>query len=111
MLLHYDGEFREDDADFEACVPIRQKKELEGVSVRELPGGRCVSLIHRGAYEELSRSYARIFDYINDRKYKTLLPSREIYLKGPGMIFRGNPRNYVTEIQILVEAKDDPKRD
>jgi effector-binding domain-containing protein len=34
---------------------------------------------------------------------KTLLPSREVYLKGPGIIFRGNPKKYLTEIQILIE--------
>jgi DNA-binding transcriptional MerR regulator/effector-binding domain-containing protein len=109
MLLHFDGEYREEDADFEACMPIRQKKEVHGVSVRELPGGCCVSLVHRGAYDELGRSYARIFKYINDRKFQALLPTREVYVKGPGMIFRGNPRNYVTEIQILVNTQGNPK--
>jgi effector-binding domain-containing protein len=60
--------------------------------------------VHRGAYDELGRSYARIFNYINDRKFQAFLPTREVYVKGPGMIFRGNPRNYVTEIQILVNT-------
>jgi DNA-binding transcriptional MerR regulator len=101
LLLHYDTEYHEADADFEACLPIRQMKDVEGVSVRELPGGRCVSLVHRGPYDELSRSYARIFQYLNDRKYQALVPTREVYLKGPGMIFKGNPKKYVTEIQIL----------
>ena len=32
------------------------------------------------------------------------VPSREIYIKGPGMIFRGNPKKYLTEIQVPVEA-------
>jgi DNA-binding transcriptional MerR regulator len=105
MLLHFDSEYREDDADFEACMPLRQKKQVDGISVRELPGGRCVSLVHRGAYDTLGRSYVRIFEYINDRKYKTLSPTREVYLKGPGMIFRGNPRNYLTEIQVLIQGE------
>src|SRR4051812_30433401 len=26
MLLHYDDEYREDDADFEACMPVRAAK-------------------------------------------------------------------------------------
>ena len=30
------------------------------------------------------------------------MPTREIYHKGPGMIFRGSPKNYLTEIQFLV---------
>ena len=35
---------------------------------------------------------------------ETQLPSREVYLKGPGMILRGNPKNYLTEIQIPVKT-------
>jgi len=100
--LYYDGEYREDDADFESCIPIKKSCELEEISVRELAGGRCVSLLHRGPYKDLGRSYERIFEYIRGKELKPLLPSREIYVKGPGMIFRGNPKKYITEIQILV---------
>ena len=28
---------------------------------------------------------------------------REIYIKGPEMIFRGNPKKYITEIQFPFE--------
>jgi DNA-binding transcriptional MerR regulator len=102
FCLYYDGEYREDDADLEACFSLRKAKEAEGISVRELPGGSCVALLHHGPYEELGRSYEKIFEYINEKGYGTTLPSREIYLKGPGMIFRGNPEKYLTEIQILI---------
>ena len=30
-------------------------------------------------------------------------PIREIYIKGLGMIFRGNPKKYITEIQFPFE--------
>ena len=30
-------------------------------------------------------------------------PTREVYKKGPGLIFKGNPKDYLTEIQIVVE--------
>jgi len=109
LLLHYDSEYREDDADFEACMPVRQRKEIDGLTVRELPGGRCVSLVHQGPYDQLGRSYARVFEYLNDHKYKVILPTREVYLKGPGMILKGNPKNYLTEIQILIETEKNLK--
>ncbi len=104
LLLHYDSEYREDDADFEACLPIRQVKPVEGTTVRKLPGARCVTLVHKGPYDQMSRSYAKVLKWIKERNYKVVLPTREVYLKGPGMIFRGNPKNYVTEIQIPVES-------
>lgn len=106
LLLHYDTEYKEDAADFEACMPVRQRKEIAGVSIRELAGGQCVSLVHQGPYDQLGRSYARVFAYINDRKFRATLPTREVYLKGPGMIFKGNPQRYLTEIQVLIEPGD-----
>jgi DNA-binding transcriptional MerR regulator/effector-binding domain-containing protein len=103
FLLHYDSEYKEEDADFEACMPVGKAKETPGISVRELPGGRCVSLLCKGPYEQLGRSYAKILGYIKDKGYQVVMPTREIYLKGPGMIFKGNPKNYLTEIQMLVK--------
>jgi DNA-binding transcriptional MerR regulator len=103
MTLYYDGEYKEDDADFEPCVPVRKGKDVEGASVRELKGGRCVSLIHKGPYEALRDSYKKVFAYINERGYKTGTPIREVYKKGPGLILKGNPKNYLTEIQVMIE--------
>ncbi len=108
FLLHYDAEYREEDADFEACFPIRQGKAVDGISVRELPGGRCVALLHKGPYGELGRSYARILEYVKKKGYEVVLPTREVYVKGPGMIFKGSPKNYLTEIQMLVQDRQAP---
>ena len=101
LNLYYDGEYREDDADIETCMPVRKGQEKDGISIRELPGGTCIALIHKGAYEGLNRSYEKIFAYARDKGLNIHLPTREVYLKGPGMIFRGNPDNYLTEIQML----------
>lgn len=104
MTLYYDLEYKETDADFEACVPLKKPRDVAGASVRELPGGKCVSLLHQGPYEELHGSYERILKYIKEKGYQVAPPPRELYLKGPGMIFRGNPKKYVTEIQMLVRG-------
>jgi DNA-binding transcriptional MerR regulator/effector-binding domain-containing protein len=103
LLLHYDTEYREEDADFEACLPIRKGETNQGISVRELAGGKCVSLLHSGPYHELGRSYAKILKYVKDKSYQIQMPTREVYLKGPGMVFKGNPQKYLTEIQMLVQ--------
>ncbi len=107
LLLHYDTEYHEEDADFEPCMPVRTVKPVDGISIRQLPGGRCVSLLHNGPYDRLGQSYAKVLDYVRAKGYEVAVPTREIYHKGPGMIFRGNPKNYLTEIQLLIvdEAK------
>ena len=104
FLLNYDAGYKENDADFEACMPVRQSKAVEGISFRQLPAVRCVSLVHKGPYEQLRASYAKVLNYVSERGYKIVMPTREVYVKGPGMIFKGNPRNYLTEIQIPIES-------
>jgi DNA-binding transcriptional MerR regulator len=104
LLLHYDAEYKEDDADFEACMPIRKGTSTDKVSVRTLPGGRCVTLLHQGPYDDLGRSYAKILGYLQQKGWHAESPTREVYIKGPGMIFKGNPKKYLTEIQMLVKT-------
>jgi DNA-binding transcriptional MerR regulator len=101
--LYFDAEYKEQDADFESCFPIRKAVSKDGIVVHELAGGRCISLVHRGPYAELGRSYQRVFEYIRANQLQSTTPSREVYLKGPGMIFKGNPKHYLTEIQVFVE--------
>jgi DNA-binding transcriptional MerR regulator len=105
LCLFYDGEYREGDANFEPCMPIRKLIPSNGIIVHELPAVRCVTLMHHGPYEDSKNSYAKILKYVHEHGYKVSLPTREVYIKGPGMIFRGNPKNYITEIQIPVEKK------
>ena len=102
LNLYYDECYKEQDADFESCFPIRKPVEKKGIDVRILEGGRCLVLTHRGPYQNLGQSYERLFEYVREKKLEIRSPTREVYLKGPGMIFKGNPRDYITEIQALL---------
>jgi len=99
MNLFYDGEYKEKDADIETGFPV--KKEIDGS--RMLIGGKALCTVHKGRYEEIGKSFAMIYDYISKNKVKTRIPIRLVYTKGPGMIFRGNPEKYLTEIQFIIE--------
>lgn len=101
MLLCHDEEYKETDADFSACMPVKGGESTDGIEVLELPAARCVSLVHKGPYETLKTSYAKVFEYIAEKGYTAQRPTREVYLKGPGMIFKGNPQKYLTEIQVV----------
>lgn len=104
--LIYDEEYKEEDADFESYFPVKKKMESPDIKVHTLPETRVLALIHEGDYDRLHATYACLLDEINRRGLRPLVPSREIYIKGPGMIFKGNPKNYVTEIQIPVAPRD-----
>jgi effector-binding domain-containing protein len=48
------------------------------------------------------RTIPGVFDHLAETGLKPCQPPREIYLKGPGMLFPGNPREYLTEVQVIV---------
>jgi len=85
----------------------RQAPSRDGVCVRVLPPQRCLSQVLQGPYLHLGRSYRRLLIEANRRGYAIQLPTREVYLKGPGAIFKGNPERYLTEIQLPVEEFQD----
>ncbi len=104
--LYHDDGYKEADADIEACVPIRNDKKGKGVSIATLKGGLGICLVHKGPYSDIGRSYEQIFAYAKGKGYVLQTPSRETYNKGPGMIFKGNPKNYLTEIVFMVSQTD-----
>lgn len=103
MMLCYDLEYKPEDADIEPCFPVRKGESGNGIEVHTLPGGRCVSLLHKGPYESLSTSYERLFTFAKEKGLTVLSPCREIYHKGLGMIFKGNPKKCLTEILLLIK--------
>lgn len=103
--LFYDHEYREGDADFEACFPVKSGSSKGECTVHELPAGSFLTLTHVGPYDQLGRTYEKLLNYAKEKKLEIDVPSREVYHKGPGMIFRGNPKKYVTEVQVPVKLK------
>jgi DNA-binding transcriptional MerR regulator len=101
--LYYDEEYKEEDADIEVAFPVKKPVRAEKIDCRILKGGRAVTVIHRGPYSEIGRSYKRLFDYLGEKGLSPVSPSREVYLKGPGMLFAGNPKKYLTELRVLVK--------
>jgi DNA-binding transcriptional MerR regulator len=99
---YYDGEYREE-ADIEVCVPTSKLIKHPDITVKQLPKVKVLCTTHIGTYENLNVAYKAIFDYAQENNIKCMIPSREIYIKGPGMIFKGNPNKYVTEIIIPIE--------
>jgi DNA-binding transcriptional MerR regulator len=98
--LYYDDEYKED-ADIEVCVPVKKAIKTEGnVVSRRLPAESGLSVIHIGPYDEVGSAYQAINDYASKHNLELTTPLREIYRKGPGMLFKGNPNKYVTEMFI-----------
>ncbi|WDV46983.1 GyrI-like domain-containing protein [Clostridiaceae bacterium M8S5] len=88
--------------DMELCVPTDQKPIREGVFVKDIPSIKAVCITHVGSYETLYTSYEKIEKYAKENNLNIGFPFREVYIKGPGMILKGNPNKYITEIQFPI---------
>ncbi len=100
--MYHQAEYREI-ADIEGCITLKKEVKKDGITCKTLKGGKALSTIHQGAYQTVGEAYKRILDFVNQNNLKTVLPSRELYIKGPGMILRGNPQKYITELQIFLD--------
>lgn len=97
--LYYDGEHA-DPADMETCIPLKDSAHPSGVTVRTVPACRALCTVHVGPYDTLNLAYKALIDYANEQNLQLQTPSREFYLRGPGMIFKGDPNKYETQIAI-----------
>ena len=101
MLIH-DEDYKEQ-AHYAVFAEIKNKVQYnDPIEVRELKGGKALILCHKGPYEELGKTYKKLMKTCEEKKLEVIRPTREVYLKGPGMIFKGNPKKYITEIQFFI---------
>ena len=106
LNLYYDEGY-EEEADIEICVPLKKKITSSKFKVKELPDIRALSTIHKGSYDNINNAYKAIIDYAKENNIKIEAPSRLVYHKGPGMIFKGNPDNYITEVIVPMVMKNE----
>lgn len=103
FCCYFDADYRET-ADIELCVPTQRL--LRCAQAKTLPAARAVCLTHTGAYNTLGSAYKAGIDFLKAHHMTCALPTREMYLKGPGAIFRGNPAHYVTQIMIPIQIRE-----
>lgn len=94
---YFDNDYSQP-ANIELCIPIKKEIFNSLISCKKLPKIRALHTIHYGNYNNLYLAYKAVFKYANEHNINILTPIRELYVKSPGIIFKGNPNNYVTEI-------------
>lgn len=94
---YYDEECMEL-ADMELCLPCQRQIATNTVNCKYLPAIKAVCTTHYGSHETLHFAYKALFNYVNEHSIDVITPFREIYEKSCGMIFKGNPQNYVTKL-------------
>lgn len=96
---YYDDECKEE-ADIELCLPVKRPIYNAEIQYKTISGFKAIYTRHFGAYENINFAYKALYQYAVRESIQLTIPSREIYVKGPGAIFRGNPDKYITDILI-----------
>ena len=91
--------------EIELCVPTAEVPNGNGIEVKEMPRIKAVCVTHVGPYETLNQAYAAIDSYAVENEILLQPTFREMFIKGPGMIFKGNPDKYITEIQFPIQEE------
>ena len=91
--------------DMELCVPTEEIPNGNGIEVKEMPRIKAVCVTHVGSYETLLDAYTAIDKYATDKGLVLTPPFREVFIKGPGMLLKGNPDKYITEIHFPIEEE------
>ncbi len=64
--------------------------------------GEVAEILHVGPWDEEEPTVERLMAYIEENGYEVVGEHEEEYLKGPGMLFAGNPEEYLTIIRYGV---------
>lgn len=89
--------------ELDLCVPTAEAPVGNGIEIKEMPRIKAVCVTHIGSYETMQGAYAEIDKYAAGHGIQLQPPFREVFIKGPGMVVKGNPDKYVTEILFPIK--------
>ena len=85
----------------ETCeAVVEAKPQLEDLYFKEFPEVQAVCIFHKGSYNNLSQSYERLLNYIEENSYEICGDFRESYIDG--VWNKSDESQWLTEIQIPV---------
>jgi hypothetical protein len=67
--------------------------------------GDVAEILHIGSYSTEQPDIERLRAFIDSQGYRVVGDHEEEYVKGPGMIFAGDPDTYLTIIRLRVEKR------
>jgi hypothetical protein len=84
-------------------LPGQKKGDISGVKIEYWEYGKVAEILHIGPYNKETPTIEKLHKFIKDKGYKIVGAHEEEYLKGPGMIFKGDPNKYWTIIRYRIE--------
>lgn len=102
--VYLDGEYRDTDIRVEICEAVTSRgTDGDGIVFKDLPAITAVSVLHRGAYEQIGAAYAYAVRWAEQNGYRIVDNVRESYIDG--IWNKDAVEDWLTEIQVPVEKK------
>ena len=102
---YLDGEYKDKNIKIRySQAVIKEDKpfnENNNIKFMDIPETKCICIYHKGSYETLGKSYAKIMKYIEDNKLEIKEYPRECYIDG--IWNKDNVEDWLTEIQIPIK--------
>jgi hypothetical protein len=67
--------------------------------------GDIAEILHTGSYATEIPTVEKLHKYIKENGYEIIGNHEEVYVRGPGMFFKGNPDEYLTLIRYQVKKE------
>jgi len=86
-------------------LPARRAEAGLEVTLATWEYGEVAEILHVGPYSAEEPTVARLKSFIEERGYEIAGAHEEEYLRGPGMLFAGDPGSYLTLIRYPVRRR------
>lgn len=104
FIVYLDGEYKDKDINVEFCEAVEKfGNEVGDIKFKKIESVTALSVMHKGAYKDLSKAYAYAFKWIEDNGYMVADNPRESYIDG--IWNKENEEDWLTELQIPVVKK------
>lgn len=104
-INYLDGEYKEKNVKIRYAQAVIKEnkpfKESENIKFMNVPETKCICIYHKGTYDNLSTSYAKIMKYIEDNKLEIKDFPRESYIDG--IWNKNDVEDWLTEIQVPIK--------
>lgn len=103
IFLDPPSEFDPGSARFEVCMPVAVAPKADAkVKVKKLPAVTVAVGTVKGPYSQIPAHYTEMLAWLDAQGWEIDGPPREVYVKRPDAEGKGDPKQFVTEIQFPV---------
>jgi hypothetical protein len=92
-----------------STLPESSPAEALTVEITTWAYGEVAEILHVGPYQLEEPTIDRLRSFVQDQGLQIAGDHEEEYLRGPGLIFRGNPEKYLTLIRYPVRRSEESR--